>query len=344
MAISFPSSLDAFTDPTATSDTNVVDHATQHSDVNNAIEALEAKVGSNSSAVTTSHDYKLSGVTGSDIAVGRTATQTVTNKTLTAPVIATIVNTGTLTLPTATTTLVGRSTTDTLTNKTMTAMRITSGSHIADSNGNEALDFTATSSAVNNHRIVNAAAGNYPSINATGSDTDIGLDFSPKAAGPVRIYTTTGNTPTLQAAGDDTNLSLHLKGKGTGTVKQPRSLVVQVYDGLDSLTTGDGKFYFTIPPELDGMVISAVFARVVTAGTTNTTDFQLHNVTDGVDILSTKLTIDTGETSSATAATPAVINASNDDVATNDLIRLDIDATSTTAPKGLIIRITFGFA
>jgi len=45
--------------------------------------------------------------------------QTLTNKTLTAPVIATIVNSGTLTLPISTDTLVGRATTDTLTNKTI---------------------------------------------------------------------------------------------------------------------------------------------------------------------------------------------------------------------------------
>lgn len=48
-----------------------------------------------------------------------TGTQTLTNKTLTSPVISTIVNTGTLTLPTSTDTLVGRATTDTLTNKTI---------------------------------------------------------------------------------------------------------------------------------------------------------------------------------------------------------------------------------
>jgi hypothetical protein len=58
---------------------------------------------------------------GSDVIVTRTAAQTLTNKTLTAPIISTITNTGTLTLPTATTTLVGRTTTDTLTNKTLTA-------------------------------------------------------------------------------------------------------------------------------------------------------------------------------------------------------------------------------
>jgi hypothetical protein len=50
-----------------------------------------------------------------------TGTQTLTNKTLTTPVISSIVNTGTLTLPTSTDTLVGRATTDTFTNKTFNA-------------------------------------------------------------------------------------------------------------------------------------------------------------------------------------------------------------------------------
>jgi len=50
-----------------------------------------------------------------------TGSQTLTNKTLTAPVISTISNTGTVTLPTSTDTLVGRATTDTLTNKTLTS-------------------------------------------------------------------------------------------------------------------------------------------------------------------------------------------------------------------------------
>ena len=53
------------------------------------------------------------------------ATQTLTNKTLTSPIISTIVNTGTLTLPTSTSTLVGRTTTDTLTNKTLTSPILT---------------------------------------------------------------------------------------------------------------------------------------------------------------------------------------------------------------------------
>lgn len=53
--------------------------------------------------------------------VGLDTSQTLTNKTLTAPVISTISNTGTVTLFTATDTVVGKATTDTLTNKTLDA-------------------------------------------------------------------------------------------------------------------------------------------------------------------------------------------------------------------------------
>lgn len=74
--------------------------------------------------VLTSDDlnYYTSGV---DSAVTLTGTQTLTNKTLTAPVISTISNTGTVTLPTSTDTLVGRATTDTLTNKTLSSATLT---------------------------------------------------------------------------------------------------------------------------------------------------------------------------------------------------------------------------
>ena len=63
--------------------------------------------------------------TSTDTLVGRATTDTLTNKTLTTPIISTISNTGTLTLPTSTDTLVGRATTDTLTNKTLTSPTLT---------------------------------------------------------------------------------------------------------------------------------------------------------------------------------------------------------------------------
>lgn len=57
MATSFPSGLDALTNPTSSDGLNSPDHAGQHANANDAIEALEAKVGVNGSAVTTSLDY-----------------------------------------------------------------------------------------------------------------------------------------------------------------------------------------------------------------------------------------------------------------------------------------------
>jgi len=55
------------------------------------------------------------------ITVDKTTAQILTNKTLTTPTIASILNTGTITLPTSTDTLVGKATTDVLTNKTLTS-------------------------------------------------------------------------------------------------------------------------------------------------------------------------------------------------------------------------------
>jgi len=49
--------------------------------------AIETKLGVDGSAVTTSHDYKLGEVTGSDKTVGKTATQTLTNKRITSRVL-----------------------------------------------------------------------------------------------------------------------------------------------------------------------------------------------------------------------------------------------------------------
>lgn len=59
MATSFPTGLDALTNPTASDYLSSPSHSAQHANSNDSIEALEAKVGIDSSAVTTSHDYKL---------------------------------------------------------------------------------------------------------------------------------------------------------------------------------------------------------------------------------------------------------------------------------------------
>jgi hypothetical protein len=57
-------------------------------------------------------------------------------------------------------------------------------------------------------------------------------------------------------------------------------------------------------------------------------------------MLSTALTIDANKFSSTYATTPAVINTSNDDVLTGDLIRVDID-TAGTGTANMYISLGF---
>lgn len=80
MANTFPVTKNNFLTGSNSQPLGTVGHAAAHN-------ALEAKVGIDGSSVTTSHDYKLSGVTGTDKAVSKTGTETLTNKTLTSPVI-----------------------------------------------------------------------------------------------------------------------------------------------------------------------------------------------------------------------------------------------------------------
>jgi len=83
----FPTNLDTIKKDWA-NDSPVKDtHPDEHNLVAESVEALEAKVGVDGSAVTTTHDYKLSNVTDGDKAVSLTGTETLTNKTLTEPEI-----------------------------------------------------------------------------------------------------------------------------------------------------------------------------------------------------------------------------------------------------------------
>jgi microcystin-dependent protein len=59
MSTNFPTSLDSLSNPSSGNTLNSPSHSTQHANANDAIEVLEAKVGIDNSAVTTSHDYKI---------------------------------------------------------------------------------------------------------------------------------------------------------------------------------------------------------------------------------------------------------------------------------------------
>ena len=77
------------------------------------------------------------------------------------------------------------SSTDTLTNKTLTAPKIADAGFIADANGNEQVIFQTTSSAVNEVEITNAATGNGPIIGASG-ETNVDLNLNPKGSGVLK--------------------------------------------------------------------------------------------------------------------------------------------------------------
>ena len=58
---------------------------------------------------------------------------------------------------------------------------------ILDENSNEQLIFQTTASAVNYLEVTNSATSNNPSISATGSDTNVGLEFSTKGTGAIKF-------------------------------------------------------------------------------------------------------------------------------------------------------------
>jgi len=66
MAIGFPTTLDTLTNPESTDQQNDPSHSTQHANANDIVEALETKVGVDSSAVATSLDYLLKNSSSND--------------------------------------------------------------------------------------------------------------------------------------------------------------------------------------------------------------------------------------------------------------------------------------
>lgn len=124
------------------------------------------------------------------------------------------------------------------------------------------------------------------------------------------------------------------------TISLTKTVVVKCILDIVLLTTGDAKMYFTIPAELNGMNLITVGAHVYTVSSSGLPTFQIHNLTLGNDMLSTKLSIDVSEKDTSTATVPAIINTTYDNVTTGDEIRFDCDI-SGTGTKGMEIRMGF---
>lgn len=166
--MSYPTSLDSFTNPSSGDTTAAVDHAAQHANANDAIEALEAKLGISASTPTLGKLLRGTGVGTSEwdkdapsgTIVGTTDSQTLTNKTLTSPTI----NTAILNNPTLKT--------DTIAEYTGAAGVTIDGVLLKDSkmNGSYLTDSTVGQNALINGVVVQVATTNYSAV-GTGTTT-----------------------------------------------------------------------------------------------------------------------------------------------------------------------------
>lgn len=106
---------------------------------------------------------------------------------------------------------------------------------------------------------------------------------------------------------------------------------IKIFSDTESVSTGDGKFIFAISSAIDGFRLAYAHAYVTTVSSSGTPTVQIRNVTDSVDMLSTRITIDANEYTSYTAAAAHVVNAANAEVATGDRIAVDVDVAGTGA-------------
>jgi hypothetical protein len=143
---------------------------------------------------------------------------------------------------------------------------------------------------------------------------------------------TNGNGYELSVAGGGTNEDLILSRKGTGIVKGNyvptgvRLIDSATAIAADTSIGGDWRLFGK------AFTVTGVRAFVDTAPTGLLT-IDINEA--GTTILSTKLTIDANEKTSATAATPAVISDSS--IAADAIMTFDVD--STTGGSGLVVYI-----
>jgi len=181
------------------------------------------------------------------------------------------------------------------------------------------------------------------------------LDYEPENTGETRYYV--GPNHDGESDDDDdyeirrsatpgTNVDFRVFRSGLQNTDRKEDKVTQDYQEVQmavvnwttDVTTGDGKFYFTVDQKLHQMNVSYCHAQVITAGTTGTTDIMIYNMRGPHDILSAPIQIDSGELTSTTGSSGTI---NTPGLVQGDVIRIDVDASSTTAPKGLIVTIGF---
>jgi len=108
----------------------------------------------------------------------------------------------------------------TLVNKTLTSPVINTGrvgTSLNDTSGNELIKVTATSSAVNEITLANAASNNDPTITASGGSTNIGIKLAAKGTGSIELTKAAFSSVTMTSAGTvDKTATLVICNKSSG--------------------------------------------------------------------------------------------------------------------------------
>lgn len=188
----------------------------------------------------------------------------------------------------------------------------------------DTINFTATG--------YNPTIGFTGEVSLTGPQGPTGPTGPQGAQGIQGIQGPTGPTGPQGAKGDTGNTGL------TGPAN-PNMMQIKIIDDALTLQTGDGQAQIVIPSQWNGLNLTGVAAYVTTPSTSGLPTIQIRNVNVG-DMLSTKLTIDANEYTSYTAAAPAVIDLALDNVATGNIVSVDVDVAGTGA-KGLGIILVF---
>ena len=115
-------------------------------------------------------------------------------------------------------------TTKTLTNKTLTAPKFADGGFIADANGNELIMLQTASSAVNQLEVTNSATGGAIVVGASGDDSNIDIDISPKGTGEVNIAAANLNYAGTAVTSTGAELNL-VDGSSAGTIVNSKAVV-----------------------------------------------------------------------------------------------------------------------
>jgi hypothetical protein len=148
------------------------------------------------------------------------------------------------------------------------------------------------------------------------------------------------------ASGNVIHAEKGLTSSGTLTVKGepriPRIIAFPLCDAITDCATGSGIVY-RIPTMMDNFAFSGATLDAGVAGTTSTMSVQVINITDGTSLFTTKITLDSGDVSSDTAATPYVRNGTlgQRTITDGDRIMPRIDAVHTTPAKGVTLNLHF---